>query len=117
MDDLKALYEKIENPIDNKVKWGKILNMYSQSQNFDEFYLKVDMLRKTNIICFDEEQKEKFILTLWSLFKTNLLSFSDDELLSLISTHEFDMEIYDIVRKTRMLDGINSYARLKEVLN
>lgn len=116
MDDLKDLYEKIENPIDNRVKWNKILAMYSSSSDFDDFYLKVDASKKTNTIYYDEEEKEKFALVIWSLFKSCLLSFNDDELLSLISTHEFNMEIYDIVRTTQTLDSVRNYRDLTNIL-
>lgn len=116
IDDLKTLYEKIENPIDNKVKWSKLLNMYSQSKDFDDFYLKVDYLKKVRDVYFDEEEKEYFSLVMWSLFKDLLLSFDDDEILSLISLGEFSMEIYDIVRKTSTLDSIKSYTALSELL-
>ncbi len=37
MDDLKAFYDKIENPIDNKNKWNKLINMYSSSYDFNDF--------------------------------------------------------------------------------
>ena len=37
MDELRALYLKIENPIDNKIKWGKMLNIYSTSYDYEEF--------------------------------------------------------------------------------
>ena len=36
MDDLKALYFHIENPINNKNKWNEILNIYSSSTDYDD---------------------------------------------------------------------------------
>ena len=38
MEDLKSLYLRIENPIDNKVKWNKLLNIYSTSYDYEDFY-------------------------------------------------------------------------------
>ena len=33
-------YNKIENPIDNKSKWNKLLSIYSASYDFDDFEKK-----------------------------------------------------------------------------
>ena len=41
MNELKELYSHIENPIDNKIKWNKILNIYSTAIDFDDFFSKV----------------------------------------------------------------------------
>ena len=41
MDELKTLYNEIENPIDNKIKWSKLLNIYSTSFSYEDFYEKV----------------------------------------------------------------------------
>ena len=41
MEDLKSLYLRIENPIDNKIKWNKLLNIYSTSYDYEDFYSNV----------------------------------------------------------------------------
>ena len=46
MEDLKSLYLRIENPIDNKIKWNKLLNMYSVSFDYEDFYSRVTKTSK-----------------------------------------------------------------------
>ena len=98
MDDLKALYFHIENPINNKTKWNEILNIYSSSLNYDDFYSKIVNKINDNNICYDEEDKKNFYLIIWSIWKQKLLSFTEDNLKALIDKKEFDSSVYDVVK-------------------
>ena len=70
MDDLKALYFRIENPIDNKIKWNKLLNIYSMSFNYEDFYSRVTKKSKeTTSVYYDIEDKKTFCLMMWSIWK------------------------------------------------
>lgn len=117
MDDLKALYRRIENPIDNKIKWNKLLNIYSTSVDFDDFYLKVNAKKKTGSCFYNEEDKNGFSLIMWSIWKGLLLSFSEEILASYIERKEFDSSIYEVVKKVRQLDSVKTITSLYEVLS
>lgn len=116
MDDLKALYFRIENPIDNKNKWNKLLNIYSASSNFNDFYSKITEKEVDNRICYDEDDKKNFYLIMWSIWKQKLLSLSETELRSYIDDKEFESNIYEVVKTVRELDSIKSFIALRNVL-
>ncbi|MBO5375228.1 MAG: hypothetical protein J6A52_00055 [Bacilli bacterium] len=116
MDDLKALYFHIENPINNKTKWNEILNIYSSSLNYDDFYSKIVNKINDNNICYDEEDKKNFYLIIWSIWKQKLLSFTEDNLKVLIDKKEFDSSVYDVVKKLRELGSMKSFLSLRNAL-
>lgn len=83
MDDAKALYFRIENPIDNKSKWNKILNIYSISSSYDDFCTNIKDLgegAKDKKKYFDIEGKDSLMLMLWSIWKDKVLSYTEEEL-------------------------------------
>lgn len=117
MEDLKQLYFKIENPIDNKIKWNKLFNEYSTSLNFDDFYSHiVKKHKKDNNLYFDNEDKKTFCLVMWSIWKRKILSFSEDELRELIENKKFDYDFYDVISSVRNLESIKTYGALEHVL-
>lgn len=116
MDDLKALYFRIENPIDNKNKWNKLLNIYSTSSNFNDFYNQITDKEVDNKICYDEDDKKNFYLIMWSLWKQKILSLSEEELKNYIDDKEFETNIYEVVKSVRELDSIKSFIALRNVL-
>lgn len=116
MDDLKALYFHIENPINNKNKWNEILNIYSCSVNYDDFYKKITSKKNDNNICYDDEDKKSFYLIIWSIWKQKLLSFTEDALKLYIEKKEFESNIYDVVKKLRELGSMKSFLTLRNAL-
>lgn len=117
MEDLKSLYLRIENPIDNKIKWNKLLNMYSVSFDYEDFYSRVTKTNKKDTsLLFDNEDKKTFCLAMWSIWKNKILSFSDDELRELVEKKEFDYDIYDTISNVRSLESIKRYSDLQQVL-
>jgi len=117
MEDLKSLYSKIENPIDNKIKWNKLLNIYSASLNFEDFYSRIiKKHKKDNTLEFDNEDKKTFCLVMWSIWKSKILNFSEDDLRYLIENKQFDYDIYDVVGIIRNLESIKTYSALQQVL-
>ena len=89
MDDLKVLYFNIENPIDNKLKWQKILNTYSISSNFKDFYSKITDREHDSKICYDEDGKKNFYLMMWSIWKKKILSIKESQLGELVASKDF----------------------------
>ena len=116
MDDLKALYFRIENPIDNKSKWSKILNIYSMSIDYKNFY-ETFFPKKETKVYYIEEDKNIFYLAMWSIWKSKMLSYSEDELAELINNKTFESNIYEVVKELRDLESIKTIERLKEVLS
>ena len=117
MDDLKTLYFRIENPMDNKVKWNKLLNIYSASYNYEDFYSRVIKKHKRdNSIKYDIEDKKTFCLAMWSIWKRKMLSISEDDLRVLIENKDFDYDIYDVIKKIRDMESIKTYTALQQVL-
>ena len=117
MDDLKSLYLRIENPMDNKIKWSKLLNIYSASYNYDDFYYRVTKKdKKDTALLFDNEDKKTFCLVMWSIWKSKIVSYTDDELRDLVETKKFDYDIYDLVSKVRNLESVKSYSDLQQIL-
>ena len=117
MDDLKALYLQIENPMDNKIKWNKLLNIYSTSSNYEDFYLNVTKKnKKESALLYDVEDKKTFCLVMWSMWKAKILSFSEDKLRELVESKKFDYDIYDVISKVRNLESIKTYSDLQQVL-
>ncbi len=117
-DELKNLYFRIENPIDNKIKWAKLLNIYSTSFNYEDFFSVIAKKEeKNNVIEYDEDEKNSFSLLMWSNFKTQILKFSEEELRNYIDNKFFDFDIYDAILKIRDMDSVRNYAQLKEVLH
>lgn len=119
MDDAKALYFRIENPIDNKSKWNKILNIYSISSSYDDFCTNIKDLgegAKDKKKYFDIEGKDSLMLMLWSIWKAKVLSYTEEELQRKIDDKEFNTDIYDVVGKVSTLPSIKYIAALKETL-
>ena len=117
MDDLKTLYFRIENPMDNKIKWNKLLNIYSASYNYEDFYSRVIKKHKRdNTIKYDIEDKKTFCLAMWSIWKRKMLSISEDNLRVLIENKDFDYDIYDVIKKIRDMESIKTYTALQQVL-
>ena len=74
MDELKTLYFHIENPIDNKIKWNKLLNIYSTSDDYEDFYNRAIKKHKSDSsINYDIEDKKTFCLVMWSIWKNNTI--------------------------------------------
>lgn len=116
MDDLKVLYFNIENPIDNKLKWQKILNTYSISSNFKDFYSKITDREHDSKIYYDEDGKKNFYLMMWSIWKRKILSIKEEKLMELVSSKEFDSDIYEVIKIVRDLDSIKTFIALRNVL-
>ncbi len=117
MDDLKALYFRIENPIDNKIKWNKLLNIYSMSFNYEDFYSRVTRKSKeTSSVYYDIEDKKTFCLMMWSIWKKKMLSIPEDKIRELIDSKELSFDIYDVIKKLRDLDSVKSYTSLQQIL-
>ena len=119
MDDAKALYFRIENPIDNKSKWNKILNIYSISSSYDDFCTNIKALGEEindKKKYFDIEGKDSLMLMLWSIWKDKVLSYTEEELQRKIDDKEFNTDIYDVVGKVSTLPSIKDITSLKETL-
>ena len=116
MDDLKALYFRIENPIDNKVKWSKLLNIYSTSYDYEDFYSRVIKKEQDTLVFYDAEDKKTFCLMMWSIWKNKILAISEDDLRIAIENKDFDYDIYDVIKKVRELESVKSYTVLQQVL-
>ncbi len=117
MDDLRALYLRIENPMDNKIKWNKLLNIYSISTCYEDFYSRVTKKhKKDSALLYDVEDKKTFCLVMWSMWKTKILSFTEDQLRELVENKKFEYDIYDVVSKVRNLESIKTYSDLQQVL-
>lgn len=117
MEDLKELYLRIENPMDNKIKWNKLLNIYSASLDYEDFYSRVTKKdKKDNALLFDNEDKKTFCLIMWSIWKNKVLNFFEDELRELVEKKEFDYDIYDVIGKVRNLESVKSYSDLQQIL-
>ena len=117
MEDLKSLYLRIENPMDNKVKWNKILNIYSTSYNYEDFYLNLtNKDTKDDNLLYDVDDKKTFCLVMWSIWKNKMLSFSEDDLRLLVEKKIFEYDIYDVIGKIRNLESIRTYSDLEHLL-
>lgn len=117
MDDLKNLYLHIENPMDNKIKWSKLLNIYSNSYNYEDFYGRLTKKDKVDdSLVFDNEDKKTFCIMMWSIWKNKVLSFSEDELRHSIENKEYEYDIYDVIGKIRNLESIKTYSNLQNIL-
>lgn len=119
MDDLKAFYLSIENPIDNKVKWNKLLNIYSTSSSFDQFYSQIASFSQnsSNSLYYDEEDKHNFTLMMWSIWKSLILSFSETKLNSYIEKKYFNSDVYDAIKVIRNLESMKTFDELQKPLN
>ena len=117
MDELKTLYFRIENPMDNKIKWNKLLNIYSTSYDYEDFYSRVTKKDKiNNTIQYDIEDKKTFCLVMWSIWKKKLLGIPEEKIREYIDNKEFDFDVYDVVKDVRDLDSVKSYTALQQVL-
>ncbi len=117
MDELKDLYSHIENPIYNKSKWNKLLNLYSTSADFDDFYSKISKQPKTSKEYYDRDDKGTFYLIMWSEFKKQLLSLSLEQIKKYIINKKFDSTIYDVINQVKEFDSIKNIENLKKVLS
>ncbi len=116
MEDLKALYFRIENPIDNKVKWSKLLNIYSTSYDYEDFYSHVIKKDNDSLVFYDIEDKKTFCLVMWSIWKSKILAISEEDLRVAIDNKDFDYDVYDVIKKVRELESVKSYTALQQVL-
>ena len=79
MEDLKNLYNRIENPINNRIKWNKILSLYSTSLNYDNFYSQITYKdNSNNIVTYNEKDKEEFYLYMWSIWNERIYSLKEE---------------------------------------
>lgn len=118
MEDLKSLYLRIENPIDNKTKWNMILNTYSASYDYEDFYSSIiNRNKQDNSLLFDIEDKKTFCLVMWSIWKDKILNFNDDDLRTYIENKDFEYDIYDVIGKVRNLESIRTYSDLERILS
>lgn len=116
MEQLNTFYDKIENPIDNKSKWNKMLNIYSSSYDFNDFYEKMTEVNKSTNPYYIKEDKEIFSLIMWSLWKSKVQGFSEEKVYNYISKGIFENDIYDTIKTINGLESIKEYSRLCEVL-
>lgn len=116
MDDLKKLYFRIENPINNRTKWNNLIKIYSTSFNYENFYSQVSNNNTKEILNINNEDKESFYLYMWSKWTNRLLSLKDDEIHDFIEKKEFEYDIYDVINRISTLDKIDSYLGLLEML-
>jgi hypothetical protein len=116
MDRLNTFYDKIENPIDNKSKWNKMLSIYSSSYDFNDFYEKMTWVNQSINPYYIKEDKEKFSLIMWSLWKSKIQGFSEEKVYEYITKGVFDSDIYDCIKAVNNLDSVKEYTKLKEVL-
>lgn len=117
MDELKTLYFHIENPIDNKIKWNKLLNIYSTSNDYEDFYNRAIKKHKSDSsINYDIEDKKTFCLVMWSIWKNKILSISEDKIREHIDSKDFDYDIYDVIKIVRDLESVKTYTSLQQVL-
>ncbi len=117
MDELKDLYSHIENPLDNKAKWNKILNFYSTSENFEDFHSKLIEKNENSKIYYDENDKANFYLIMWSELKKQLLNFSEEEIKKSIEDNKFKSNIYDVIKQLKQLDSIKNIEDLNKILS
>lgn len=116
MDDLKTLYFRIENPIDNKVKWNKLLNTYSTSYDYEDFASRVIKKEDSDELYYDNDDKKSFSLMMWSIWKNKVLSISDEELRLRIENKELGYDIYEVITTLKSLESVKNYEALQEVL-
>lgn len=116
MNSSKEFYLEIENPIDNKDKWNKVLNIYSTSLDYDDFYDKIVGVKNYLKTEYNEDDKAKFLLMMWSLWKKKVLFLNDDSISSLIEKKECDLTIYDVIENVKNKDSIRSLDDLKDAL-
>ena len=117
MDEIKNLYFRIENPIDNKEKWSKILNKYSSSDNYEEFLDSLLKKKKDDSVYYDEEVRNNFFLTMWSFFKRLILSYTEDELNKMIEEKIFESNVFDAISNIRDLPSVKNIDTLMTILN
>lgn len=117
MDELKNLYFRIENPMDNRVKWSKLLNIYSTSLDYEDFYSQVTKseTEEENIL-YDVEDKKTFCLVMWSIWKRKLLSIPEEKIRQMLEDKEFDYDIYDVITNIKNLESVKTYSELEQVL-
>ena len=116
MDDLKGLYSRIENPIDNKNKWNKILSIYSNSLDYNDFYNNITMKNKSDNCYYYKDYKEKFLLIIWSLFKNLCISFDEEAINENIENKQFDTDFYDLVDLLNNTSSVKEYVELEKIL-
>ena len=116
MDDLRALYNHIENPIDNKFKWNNILNIYSYSLDYNDFYENITKKNKSENCYYSKDDKEKYLLMFWSLFKKVVLSYDEETIASRVDNKLFDSDFYDLFGLLNSTSSIKEYKELEELL-
>ena len=112
MDDLKTLYFRIENPIDNKVKWNKLLNTYSTSYDYEDFASRVIKKEDSDELCYDNDDKKSFSLMMWSIWKNKVLSISDEELRLRIENKELGYDIYEVITTLKSLESVKTLVNI-----
>ena len=116
MDDLKGLYNRIENPIDNKLKWNKILNIYSSSLDYNDFYNNITAKNKSDNCYYYKDDKEKFLMIIWSLFKKLCISFDEETINEKIEKKQFDSDFFDLVDSLNNMTSVKEYFELEKIL-
>ena len=109
-------YDKIENPIDNKSKWNKILSIYSSSYDYNDFEKEITKVNKSTNAYYINDDKEKLSLIMWSVFKSKLLGFSEEKVYDYKNRNIFESNIYDIIKTISELDSVKEYSKLQEIL-
>ena len=118
MEDLKNLYNRIENPINNRIKWNKILSLYSTSLNYDNFYSQITYKdNSNNIVTYNEKDKEEFYLYMWSIWNERIYSLKEEDIREYIENKIFDYDIYDTINELEDLGQVDSYTKIMKALS
>ena len=117
MDDLKGLYNRIENPINNQFKWNKILNIYSNSLDYNDFYNNITTKNKSDNCYYYKDDKEKFLLIIWSLFKKLCISFDEEMINEKVENKQFETDFLDLVDLLNNTPSVKDYNELEKILN
>ena len=116
MDKLNLFYTRIQNPIDNKTKWNKILSIYSSSYDYNDFEKELTNINKSVNPYYINDDKERLSLIMWSMCKNKLLGFDEEKIYEYKTKSIFESNIYDIIKTLKELDSINEYYKLRELL-
>ena len=116
MDELRSLYDHIENPIDNKFKWNKILNIYSSSLDYNDFLEHITDHNKSINTYYAREDKETYLMMMWSLFKKDILAFDEETIDEYIEKKYFDSDILDAIGITKNAPSVENYVDLENIL-
>ncbi len=117
MKELKLIYDLVNSPVEDINIWEKIVNVYSLSQDFDDFYRKINNIsNKTSLLEVTNTEREEFLVKCFNIWKNNVLNLNSSQIDFLIKDQVVDNDFANLKDIFLTFGETNSIYNVKKIL-